>query len=443
MGNIHLFSLNNYNIVLDSASGAVHVLNEVCYNLLKRITPPLLNNYDDFLSDEEREAYQELLELYNGGMLFSDDAEIKPTISHTIKSMCLHIAHDCNMRCKYCFAETGDFHRGRTLMSYEIGKAAIDFLLKKSGMIKNLEIDFFGGEPLMNFSVIKQLVEYGRNEEKKYNKNIRFTLTTNGTLLNDDNIKFINEHISNVVLSLDGRKTINDHMRVYENGGGTYDDILPNYKKLVESRDCDKDYYIRGTYTRNNLDFCNDVIHIAESGFNQISVEPVVLNSGDEYSIREEDLPQIFNEYENLALKIIERRKNGEAFNFFHFMIDLDAGPCIYKRIKGCGSGSEYISVTPEGDIYPCHQFVGHSEYLMGNIHKNELNKDMQTIFANNNITSVDDCKKCWVKYFCGGGCAANNYTINKDIAKPYKISCELEKKRVECALMIKAALDA
>ena len=439
MYNIHLFSLNGYNMALDSASGAVHVLDDTCYNLLKRLTPPLTS---DFIAenDEEREAYADLLELFNEEMLFSEDIEMKPMLSPIVKSLCLHIAHDCNLRCKYCFADTGDFTHGRKLMSFETGKAAIDFLMKKSGKIQNLEIDFFGGEPMLNFGVVKQLVEYGRETEKKFNKNIRFTLTTNGTMLDDDSIEFINEHISNVVLSADGRKNVNDKMRYYVDGSGTYDVILPNYKKLIENRD--KDYYIRGTYTRANLDFAADVLHFADEGFDQISVEPVVLDNNDELSLREDDLPILFAEYEKLALEMIERYKNGQDFNFFHFMIDLDAGPCLYKRCKGCGSGSEYVAITPEGDIYPCHQFVGYTEYMMGNVHTGEFNRKIQNSFSGNNIVTMEECKSCWAKYFCGGGCAANNYKFHKDTTKPYKLACELEKKRIECALMMKAALD-
>ena len=429
---VHLFSLNGYNIALDSASGAVHVLSDVCYNLLKRVNPPFET---DSIGADEREAYDELRELYNEGLLFSDDINIAAIPNTIIKSMCLHISHDCNLRCKYCFAGTGDFNHGRSLMSYETGKKAIDFLMLKSGKIHNLEIDFFGGEPMMNFDVVKRLVEYGRDVEKVYNKNIRFTLTTNGTLLDEESIDYINENISNIVLSLDGRKEVNDFMR----GNGTYDKILTNYKKLVKNRD--KDYYIRGTFTRNNLDFTNDVLHIASQGFDQISVEPVVLDYDNEYSLRETDLPAIFAEYEKLALEIIAKHKKGESFNFFHFMIDLDAGPCLYKRVKGCGSGSEYVAVTPDGDIYPCHQFVGYKEYRMGNVFTDEFDVNVQKSFAKNNITTIDECSKCWAKYYCGGGCAANNYKFNRRIDAPYHIACELEKKRVECALMIKAAL--
>jgi six-Cys-in-45 modification radical SAM protein len=439
MYNTHLFSINGYNIALDSASGAVHVLDNTCYNLLKRLTPPLTSDYNSFENDEEREAYADLLELYNDGMLFSEEIEIKPVLSPIVKSLCLHISHDCNLRCKYCFAETGDFSHGRKLMSFETGKAAIDFLMVKSGNIKNLEVDFFGGEPMMNFGVVKKLVAYGREVEKNYGKNIRFTLTTNGTYLNDDNIEFINEHISNVVLSADGRKSVNDTMRPMVSGKGTYDIIMPNYKKLIANRD--KDYYIRGTFTRNNLDFASDVLHFADEGFDQISVEPVVLDKDDKLALREEDLPAIFNEYEKLALQMIERYKNGQEFNFFHFMVDLDAGPCLYKRFKGCGSGSEYIAITPEGDIYPCHQFVGYTEYMMGNVHTGEFKRDIQNSFSGNSIATMTECKTCWAKYFCGGGCAANNYKFHNDTTKPYKLACELEKKRVECALMMKAAL--
>lgn len=440
MYNLHLFSLNGYNIALDSASGAVHVLNDVCYKMLKRLNPPFTNDLINSEDENEREACTELLELYNEGLLFSEEIEMKPVHSDVVKSLCLHITHDCNLRCKYCFAETGDFGHGRKFMSLETGKAAIDFLMKRSGVIRNLEIDFFGGEPMLNFDVVKKLVEYGRQEEKKYNKNIRFTLTTNGTLLDSDSIKFINEHISNVVLSADGRKNVNDKMRTYVDGSGTYDTILPNYKKLIKNRE--SDWYIRGTYTRENLDFASDVIHFADEGFNQISVEPVVLDNDDEFALREEDLPLLFNEYEKLAIELIERYKNGQEVNFFHFMIDLESGPCLYKRFKGCGSGSEYVAVTPEGGIYPCHQFVGFDEYIMGNVHTGEFNREIQDSFSDNNIATINECKSCWAKYYCGGGCAANNYKFHKDTTKPYKLACELERKRVECALMIKAAIN-
>ena len=353
--------------------------------------------------------------------------------------MCLHVAHDCNMRCRYCFANTGDYYGSRQLMSYEVGCRAIDFLLEKSGNIHNLEMDFFGGEPLMNFDVVKKLVAYGRENEKKHNKHIRFTTTTNGTLLDDDSIAFINENMSNVVLSVDGRKGVNDRMRTYLDGSGTYDDIIPLYKKLVKDRKAD--WYVRGTFTRENLDFAADALSLADEGFRNISVEPVVLPASDPLSIRREDLPIIFEQYDLLAREMIKREREGHGFTFFHFMIDLDAGPCVYKRCKGCGSGSEYVSVTPNGDIFPCHQFADYPDMKMGSVLTGQFNTDTQKLFSTNSILTNPTCQDCWAKYFCGGGCAANNRGQNGDMKLPYEIGCELERKRVECAIMIKAAL--
>lgn len=438
-------------MVLDSPSGAVHVLTDTAYAVLEQLRPPLGETCPGYIldgaedKDAAAEAYGELYGLYRDGMLFSDDWDVKPEIERyassakNVKSLCLNISHDCNMRCRYCFAGTGSFNRGRSLMSFETGKKALDFLFEKSGYIKNLEVDFFGGEPLMNFDVVKKLVGYGRETEKKYGKNIRFTITTNGSLLDDESIAFINENMSNAVLSVDGRRCTNDNMRTFEDGSGTYDSIIPKYKQLVAGRHAD--YYVRGTFTRENLNFADDVFHLADEGFDQISVEPVVLDDGDELSLRREDLPVIFAEYEKLAAGMIKREREGRGFNFFHFMIDLEAGPCVYKRIKGCGSGSEYIAITPEGDIYPCHQFAGSPEYKMGSVYDGSFDTDMQKQFAGCNIMTLEHCKKCWARYFCGGGCAANNRRICGDVAKPYEIACELERKRIECALMIKAAL--
>jgi uncharacterized protein len=443
---IHFYKLNGYNIALDSPSGAVHVLTDIAHDLLSRLNPPLgdscpadiLAGFDD--REATAEAYGDLYELYRAGMLFSEDWDAE-TVHPTglIKSLCLNVSHDCNMRCRYCFAETGSFSRGRSLMSFETGKRALDFLFEKSGPRKNLEVDFFGGEPLMNFDVVKRLVEYGRKTERALGKNIRFTITTNGSLLDDDSIAFINAHMSNAVLSIDGCRETNDKMRTFEDGSGTYDDILPKYKRLTAGRSAD--YYVRGTFTRENLNFCDDVLHLADLGFDQISVEPVVLGADSKLSLRAEDLPVIFAEYEKLAAAMIEREREGRGFNFFHFMIDLDAGPCVYKRVKGCGSGSEYAAVTPDGDIYPCHQFVSFPRYRMGNLYDGSFDTDMQKRFAGCNITTNPECRACWAKYYCGGGCAANNLSQCGDPVKPYGIACELERKRVECALMIKAAL--
>ena len=449
---VHLFSQQGYNIALDSASGAVHVLTGIAAEMLRLLKPPMSPECPvsvryglaKYPSEEVKEAYSDLYSLYEEGMLFSEDMKgVSPASDASripVKSMCLHVSHDCNMRCRYCFAGTGSFRRERSLMDIGTAEKAIDFLLEKSGPIKNLELDFFGGEPLMNFDVVKEAVRYGREREKELGKNIRFTITTNGTLLDDESIAFINENMYNVVLSIDGRKEVNDRIRTYTDGSGTYDDILPLYRKLVESRSSGT-YYVRGTYTRENLDFSKDVLSLADAGFDQISVEPVVLPPSDPLSIREEDLPVLFSEYEKLTEAMIERYREGRAFNFFHFMVDLDAGPCVYKRIKGCGSGSEYVAVTPDGDVYPCHQFVEHTEFRLGSIFDPDgLDNELRSSFAKCNICTNPECSGCWVKYFCGGGCAANNYNSSGDITVPYRIACELERKRVECALVLKAA---
>lgn len=446
---VHIFCQNGYKLALDSESGAVHILSDIAYSILEKFPDGLPSSFDDvpefegFSKEDTKEAYEELCQLRDDGALFSEPVITKP-LKYTpgvspIKSMCLHISHDCNMRCRYCFADGGDYKRARGLMSYECGCRAIDFLLEKSKGIKNLELDFFGGEPLLNFDVVKKLVAYGREKEKEYGKNIRFTITTNGVLLDDESIAFINEHMSNAVLSIDGRREVNDYMRPLANGCGTYDKILPLYKKLTKDRTMD--WYVRGTYTRRNLDFVNDVLCLADEGFANISVEPVVLPDESEFAIRREDLPTIYAEYDKLAEEMIKREKEGRGFTFFHFMIDLDAGPCVYKRTKGCGCGSEYVAVTPKGDIYPCHQFVEHTEMKLGNIFDDTFNGEIASEFAECNILTNEKCKECWARYFCGGGCCANNYNFHKDIKEPYEIACDLEKKRVECAIAIKAAL--
>ena len=353
--------------------------------------------------------------------------------------MCLNIAHDCNLRCKYCFASTGDFGKGRKLMTFETGKKAIDFLLEKSLDRKNLELDFFGGEPLMNFDVVKQIVEYARSREAEYGKKFRFTITTNGVLLDDDKIDFINREMSNVVLSIDGRKEVNDYMRKRVDGSGCYDKIMPAFKKLVEKRG-DKEYYVRGTFTKNNLDFSNDVFDLYNNGFDQISVEPVVCEASADYAITEKELPAIFKEYERLAERILENEKKGKKFNFFHFMLDLDQGPCAIKRLRGCGCGNDYVAITPDGDIYPCHQFVGIEEFKMGNIDEGTFDTNMKSYFSKTHVYTKPECKKCWAKFYCSGGCNANNYQYAGDVHNAHKLSCQLQKKRLECAIMLKAA---
>ncbi|QNU65430.1 thioether cross-link-forming SCIFF peptide maturase [Ruminiclostridium herbifermentans] len=443
---IHKYIMHGTNIVMDINSGAVHVFDAAAYDVVdlyktktkEQVIEALSQKYD---GQAVSDAYDEIAQLEADGLLFSEDVyldainnwERKPVV----KALCLHICHDCNLRCKYCFASTGSFGGHRTMMDVETGKKAIDFLIEKSAGRRNLEVDFFGGEPLMNFEVVKQIVEYARIREKETNKNFRFTITTNAVLLNEDNKEFINKNMHNVVLSIDGRKEVNDNMRPRVDGSGTYESILPKLKDMAESRNQDN-YYVRGTFTRENLDFSKDVLHLADLGFKQISVEPVVAAKDSGLDIREEDLDKLFTEYESLAMEYINRDKNKEGFNFFHFMIDLSQGPCILKRLGGCGSGHEYLAVTPEGDLYPCHQFVGDEKFKMGNVHCGEFNSDFQMNFQKSNVYTKKECSECWAKFYCSGGCAANAYQFNNDINVPYKIGCELEKKRVECAIWIK-----
>ena len=447
---IHKFSMNGYNIVLDVNGGAVHVLDDVAYDLLdfykekskEEILEILKSKYQE---EKINEAYEEILNLEKEGLLYTEDTyQYHPSFVHrepVVKALCLNVAHDCNLKCKYCFAAQGDFGGEKELMSFEVGKAAIDYLIANSGSRKNLEIDFFGGEPLMNFEVVKQLVDYGRSVEKDYNKNIRFTITTNGVLLNDEIIDYINENMHNVVLSLDGRKEVNDNMRPTLNDKGSYDITLPRFKKLVEKRAKDKYYYIRGTFTRDNLDFSKDVMHFADLGFKLTSVEPVVGDESNPYALREEDLPKIFEEYEKFAVEYADRQLQGDGF--FHFMIDLNQCPCVIKRITGCGAGNEYLSVTPNGDIYPCHQFVGNEEFKMANIFDEEivLPENLKNMFREAHVYTKEECKQCWNKFYCSGGCHANAINFNNDISKPYELGCEMQRKRTECSIMIQAKL--
>lgn len=446
---IHKYSMNGLFIVLDVNSGAVHVVDEIVYDILDfykelPLDEIILKLKDRYSADAVREAYGEIKELENEKLIYTEDVykEVIPLIERrdpVVKALCLHIAHDCNLKCKYCFAEEGEYHGKRELMSLEVGKKAIDFLIKASGKRKNLEVDFFGGEPLMNFDVVKGIVEYARSIEKENNKNFRFTITTNGILLNDDIMKYINENMHNVVLSIDGRKEVNDRMRPRAGGQGSYDNIVPKFQKLAESRN-QTDYYVRGTFTRHNLDFEKDVLHLADLGFKQISVEPVVADPSEDYAIQEEDLPVIFEEYEKLAKEIIKRRKEGKWFNFFHFMIDLTGGPCVTKRLVGCGSGTEYLAVTPTGDLYPCHQFVGQEQFKMGTVDTGVVNTDIRKDFEQCNVYNKPVCQNCWAKFYCSGGCVANSYNSHGDLITPYEIGCEMQKKRIECAIMIKAA---
>ena len=448
---IHQYKSNGYNIVLDVESGAVHVVDDITYDVISlyeensadEIISKLKSSYNE---DEIRECISEVKELVEDGQLFTEDIyepfveKFKEKRQTVVKALCLHIAHDCNLACKYCFAEEGEYHGRRALMSFEVGKKALDFLVANSGNRVNLEVDFFGGEPLMNWDVVKQLVAYGRSLEIPNNKKFRFTLTTNGVLLNDEVMEFVNKEMSNVVLSLDGRKEVNDRMRPFRTGKGSYDLIVPKFQKLAESRN-QTNYYIRGTFTRNNLDFSEDVKHFADLGFKQMSIEPVVGPEEDPYSIREQDLPQIMEEYDKLALEYIDRYKKGNGFNFFHFMIDLTQGPCVYKRLSGCGSGTEYLAVTPWGDFYPCHQFVGNEDFLMGNVDEGIIKPEIVKEFGNCNVYSKEKCKNCFAKFYCSGGCAANSYNFHGTINDAYDIGCEMQRKRVECSIMIKAAL--
>lgn len=449
---LHKFSMNGINVLMDIYSGAVHAVDDVAYDIAdlypEMNADELAEKFADKYSREQiDEAVEELKELKDAGMLYTEDEyegvlEQVKNRAPVVKALCLHVAHDCNLKCRYCFAEEGEYHGKRSLMSAEVGKKAIDFIIANSGKRRNLEVDFFGGEPLMNFDVVKEIVEYGREQEKLHDKNFRFTITTNGILLDDEKQKYINENMHNVVLSLDGRKEVNDYMRPRAGGQGSYDIIVPKFQKLAESRN-QTDYYLRGTFTHNNLDFSKDVFHIADDlGFKQVSVEPVVAEATESYAITEDDLDTIFEEYEKLAEQLYIRHKTGEKdFNFFHFMVDLTGGPCIAKRLSGCGSGTEYLAVTPEGDLYPCHQFVGQEEYKIGSVYNGIENTAIREEFANCNVYTKPDCKKCWAKFYCSGGCMANACHYAGDIMGTYEIGCKLQRKRIECAIMIKAKL--
>jgi len=447
---IHQYKSNGYNIVLDVNSGSVHIVDDLIYDMVslcetlskEEVTAELERKYPvkDIL-----EAYEDIQELIDAGQLYTEDnyqnyvTDFKKRET-VVKALCLHIAHDCNLACSYCFAEEGEYHGRRALMSFEVGKKALDFLITNSGNRRNLEVDFFGGEPLMNWNVVKELVAYGREKEQEYNKKFRFTLTTNGVLLNDEIMDFLNQEMSNVVLSLDGRPEINDQMRPFRNGKGSYDLIVPKFQKLAKSRN-QMNYYVRGTFTRNNLDFSKDVLHFADLGFEQMSIEPVVSSLEESYAIRAEDLPVIAEEYDKLALAYIKRKKAGKGFNFFHFMIDLNHGPCVAKCLSGCGSGTEYLAVTPWGDIYPCHQFVGQENFLLGNVDTGITNRTLQEEFKRCNVYAKSKCRECFARFYCSGGCAANSYHFHETIMDAYDVGCEMQKKRIECAIMIKAAL--
>lgn len=447
---VHQYKNNGYNIVLDVNSGSVHVVDEMVYDMIpyykekgrEATIQRLSNKYPVEALEEASEDIEELIEarkLYTEDIYEKYIEEIVEAKQPVVKALCLHIAHDCNLACRYCFAEEGEYHGRRALMSYEVGKKALDFLIANSGSRRNLEVDFFGGEPLLNWQVVKDLVAYGREQEKIYNKNFRFTLTTNGVLLNDEVEAFVNKEMSNVVLSIDGRKEVHDQMRPFRNGAGSYDLVLPKFQKLANSRGQER-YYVRGTFTRYNKDFSKDVLHLADLGFKQISIEPVVGTEEEAYALREEDLSEVFLEYDKLAAEMAKRYRTDKDFNFFHFMLDLTGGPCVAKRLSGCGSGTEYLAVTPWGDLYPCHQFVGEESYRMGNVDEGIIRTDVREKFKNCNVYSKKACRDCFAKFYCSGGCAANSHKFHGSIHEAYKVSCELERKRVECAIMLKAA---
>lgn len=447
--------MNGYNIILDQNSGCVHSVDDVAYDIITmyedkskdEIKAFILDKYKDKEDVNEEEidfCFNDIDELIKDGRLFAKDTfedvakEFKKR-QGVVKAICLHVAHDCNLACKYCFAGKGEYDGPKGLMSFETGKRALDFLIEQSGTRKNLEVDFFGGEPLMNWEVCKKLVEYGREQEKIHNKNFRFTLTTNGLLINDDVIEFCNREMGNVVLSLDGRKATNDAMRVSRNGAGSYDLIIDKFKKFANSRN-QENYYMRGTYTHNNLDFSKDIIHMADMGFKELSIEPVVCSPDEPYALKDGDLPTLKKQYQILADEMLKRYRKGNGFTFYHYMIDLDAGPCIVKRVSGCGVGTEYLAVTPNGELYPCHQFVGDEKFLLGNIWDGITNKQVLEQFENCNVYSHKECKDCFAKLYCSGGCAANAYHTTGSVNGIYEFSCELHRKRIECAITLKVA---
>ena len=450
---IHQYKFNGRNIVLDVCSGAVHVVDDPTYDIislfetndLKTIKKAVTEKYkdrDDVTEKDVENCYTQLLEMQKNGQLFTADSfepmagTLKARTSGVVKALCLHIAHTCNLNCSYCFASQGKYHGERALMSYEVGKRALDFLVENSGTRRNLEVDFFGGEPLMNFDVVKQLVAYARSIEKEKNKNFRFTLTTNGVLVDDDVIEFSNKEMSNVVLSLDGRKDVHDRYRVDYAGNGSWEKIVPKFQKFVNARG-GKNYYMRGTFTHANPDFLEDIKTMLNLGFSELSMEPVVAASDDPAALTQEDKPVVMKQYEDLAKLMLERDKEGKPFTFYHYMIDLKGGPCIYKRISGCGSGTEYMAVTPWGDLYPCHQFVGDEKFKLGDIWSGVNNKKIQDEFASCNVYAREECRDCWARLYCSGGCAANAYHATGSVKGVYKYGCDLFKKRMECAIAV------
>ncbi|WP_139904393.1 thioether cross-link-forming SCIFF peptide maturase [Clostridium thermarum] len=447
MALIHKFKQGNEYYVLDVNSGCVHIVDELIYDILDEEVVPNKAEVIDRLrgkynAEEIEEALSDIEELLAEELLYSGDKyehiARNDKSKSFIKAMCLNVVHDCNLKCKYCFAEEGEYKGRRQMMSAEVGKRAVDFVIKNSGPRRNIEIDLFGGEPLMAFNNIKEIVEYAKEQEKIHNKNVRFTMTTNATLLSDEIIEYIDKNMGNIVLSIDGRKETNDSVRVRYNGSGSYDDILPKIKKMVERRDKNKQYYARGTFTSRNTDFYKDVIALADEGFKEISIEPVVLPDGHELALKEEDLEAIYESYDKLVEEMEERIGTDKEFKYYHFHIDLDGGPCVYKRISGCGAGHEYVAVTPSGDIYPCHQFVGIEEFKLGSIFEDNFRDDLAMEFKDAHIYNKPKCMGCWARFYCSGGCQANNFNFNKDIHVPYELGCKITKKRLECAIALK-----
>ena len=453
---VHQYKLGGYNIVLDICSGSVHAVDDVAYDIIEifeaknreEVIKSLSEKYsgrEDISREDIEECYEQIVSLKNAGKLFTPDTfepmagALKQKTSGVVKALCLHIAHTCNLNCEYCFASQGKYQGERAVMSFEVGKRAFDWLIENSGSRRNLEVDFFGGEPLMNFEVVKQLVAYARSIEKQHNKNFRFTLTTNGLLIDDDVIEFANKEMSNVVLSLDGRKEVHDRYRVDYNGNGSFDKIVPKFQKLVKARD-NKNYYMRGTFTHQNPDFLKDIEVMLDLGFTELSMEPVVCSAGDPAELTPEDMTVVMEQYEKLAELMLKRDKEGKPFTFYHYMIDLTGGPCIYKRISGCGSGTEYMAVTPWGDLYPCHQFVGDEAFKLGDIWQGVTNMETQNSFAECNVYARKECRDCWARLYCSGGCAANAYHATGKVTGIYKSGCELFKKRMECAIMVQIA---
>ena len=450
---IHQYRLGGYNIVLDVCSGSVHAVDDVAYDIIglfedrerEDVLRAMGEKYPDLTAGELAECYDQVAALRDAGKLFTPDTyepmagRLKEKTAGVVKALCLHVAHTCNLNCSYCFASQGKYHGDRAIMSFEVGKQALDFLIANSGSRRNLEVDFFGGEPLMNFQVVKDLVAYARSVEKQYNKNFRFTLTTNGILIDDDVIDFANRECSNVVLSLDGRKEIHDRFRVDYAGKGSWERIVPKFQKLVEARG-GRNYYMRGTFTHANPDFLQDIRQMLDLGFTELSMEPVVCAAGDPSALTEEDLPIVLEQYEQLAELMLQRDREGRSFTFYHYMIDLTGGPCIYKRISGCGSGTEYMAVTPWGDLYPCHQFVGEERFKLGDIYQGVTNHEAQAEFAACNVYAHPQCRDCWARLYCSGGCAANAYHATGSVTGVYEYGCRLFRKRMECAIMVAVA---